>query len=274
MGLTKEDIEKFKEMYKEHYDEELNDFVAYEAANHLVQMVKLVYKPITKEQYNKFEKEQRVVPEEDKIDFVKHLVKDAKVTEFKEKIGEKKFWDLVRRANTMDRDISKIIKDEDLGFPHKEGIDYKKRKAVRAVVFDNENKIALLNVAKHNYHKLPGGGVEDRESLPEALNRETLEEIGCKVKIISEVGKIIEFRDEFEEEQESLCYLAKVVGEKGESNFTAKEASQGFNVLWVEVNEAVKILNEDMPNNYEGKFIKTRDTFLLNKAIEILRISK
>lgn len=165
----------------------------------------------------------------------------------------------------------KIIKDKDLGFPHKEGIDYKKRKAVRAVVFDNENKTALLNVAKHSYHKLPGGGVEEEENLPETLNRETLEEIGCSVEIIGEVGKIIEFRDEFEQEQESLCYLAKVVGEKGESSFTAEEASQDFNVLWVEINEAVKILNEDMPNNYEGKFIKARDTILLNKAIEILQ---
>lgn len=109
MGLTKEDIEKFKEIYKEHYGEELNDFVAYEAANHLVQMIKLVYKPITKEQYNKIEKEQKVVPEEDKIDFVKHLVEDAKVTEFKEKIGENKFWDLVREANSMNKNIPKIV---------------------------------------------------------------------------------------------------------------------------------------------------------------------
>lgn len=80
MGLTKEDIEKFKKLYKEHYGEEINDFVAYEAANRLVQMVKLIYKPITKEQYDKIEKERGEVPEERKIDFVKHLVEDAKVT--------------------------------------------------------------------------------------------------------------------------------------------------------------------------------------------------
>lgn len=168
-------------------------------------------------------------------------------------------------------ELLKTIKDEDLGFPHKEGIDYKKRKAVRAIVFDNEGKIALLNVAKHNYHKLPGGGVKEGEDLLEALNREALEEIGCNVEITGEVGKTVEFRDEFEQEQESLCYLAKVVGEKGESDFTEKEASQGFNMLWVTPDEAVKILNDDMPNNYEGKFIKARDVILLNKAIEILK---
>jgi len=60
-------------------------------------MVKLVYKPITKEQYGKINKEQEVKPENKKVDYVKHLVEDAKVTELKEKIGEKKFWNLVSR---------------------------------------------------------------------------------------------------------------------------------------------------------------------------------
>ncbi|MDD3487423.1 MAG: NUDIX domain-containing protein [Candidatus Moranbacteria bacterium] len=166
-------------------------------------------------------------------------------------------------------ELLKTIKDENLGFSHKEGVSYKKRKAVRAIVFDNEGRIALLNVAKHNYHKLPGGGVEEGEALPEALNRETLEEVGCNVEITGEVGRIVEFRDEFKEEQESLCYLAKVIGEKGSSNFTEKEVSQGFNVLWANPTEAVKILDEDKPSNYEGEFIKARDTILLKRALEI-----
>jgi len=100
--LSKEAIDEFKKLYKEHYGEELNDFVASEAANRLVRMVELVYKPIPKaweDKYNEIKKEQEAVPEEKKIDFVKHLVSDAKVTEFKEKIGEKKFWELVVAAN-------------------------------------------------------------------------------------------------------------------------------------------------------------------------------
>ena len=41
---------------------------------------------------------------------------------------------------------------------------YKLRKAGRAIIFDDENNIALLNVSKKNYHKLPGGGVEKQSS--------------------------------------------------------------------------------------------------------------
>lgn len=100
--LSKEAIEEFKKLYKDHYGEELNDFVASEVANRLVRMVELVYKPIPKaweEDYNRIKKEQEAVPEEKKKDFVKHLVSDAKVSEFREKVGEKKFWELVVAAN-------------------------------------------------------------------------------------------------------------------------------------------------------------------------------
>lgn len=102
MSLTEKDINEFKKLYKEHYGEDINDFVAYEAANRLLNMIRAVYKPIPKsqeEQYNKIKKKQEAVPEDKKIDYVKHLVADAKLTEFKNEIGEKKYWELVREAN-------------------------------------------------------------------------------------------------------------------------------------------------------------------------------
>ncbi|HEY4496698.1 MAG TPA: hypothetical protein VI432_00935 [Candidatus Paceibacterota bacterium] len=100
--LSKEAIDEFKKLYKEQYGEELNDFVASEAANRLVRMMDVVYRPIPKAweaEYNRIKAEQEAVPEEKKRDYVKHLVEDAKVTEFKEKIGEKNFWNLVVEAN-------------------------------------------------------------------------------------------------------------------------------------------------------------------------------
>jgi hypothetical protein len=111
MSLTEKDINEFKKLCKEHYGEEINDFVAYEAANHLVQMIKAVYKPIPKsqeEEYNKIKEEHESVPEEEKFDFVKHLVADAKITELKKQIGEKKYWELVREANAKNKDVSRI----------------------------------------------------------------------------------------------------------------------------------------------------------------------
>jgi len=58
-----------------------------------------------------------------------------------------------------------------------------------AILIEKEDKIFLLNRKKHNkqYYILPGGGVEDNESLKEAVIREAKEELGIKVKIIEQV---------------------------------------------------------------------------------------
>lgn len=164
--------------------------------------------------------------------------------------------------------LLKIIKHDDLfsayGIENKE--DFRLRKAARAVVFDNENKIAILNVANHGYHKLPGGGVEEGEDLMKALEREMTEEIGCKISVVGEIGKIIEYRDEQNLRQESFCYLANLVGEKGQSDFTEEEINDGFGVIWVSLDEAIEIMEKDQPDDYDGKFIKIRDLCFLEEV--------
>ncbi|MBM2820380.1 MAG: ADP-ribose pyrophosphatase [Candidatus Berkelbacteria bacterium] len=162
-------------------------------------------------------------------------------------------------------------------------IKYIFRKAVRAIVFDDNKKIVLLNVAKKNYHKLPGGGVKNKENDLEALKRECLEEIGCNVEVKQELGIIKEFRDGFKQEQDSYCFLAKVFGPKGEPQFTAKELSQGFEPVWVAneepggtdpewmvIDKAIEILKTDQPKDYEGKFIQKRDLIFLQEAKKYL----
>ncbi len=144
-----------------------------------------------------------------------------------------------------------------------ESAGYGVRQAARAVVFDSEGKVALLFVSVKGYHKLPGGGVEKGESLEEALKRECKEEIGCEVKITGEIGTTMEFRSLFKIKQESFCYVAEVVGEKGELAFMEDEIEEGFLVKWVGFDEAIKLLEADQSSDYQGKFIKIRDlTFL------------
>ncbi len=131
----------------------------------------------------------------------------------------------------------------------KEADGFKRREAARAIVFDADGKIALLNVAKKGYHKLPGGGVEAGEGVVDALMRECREEIGCQIAIIDALGEIVEYRKMFKIKQTSFCYLAKVVGPKGEPMFMPDELADGFEVQWVPFAVAKQLLMLDRPDD-------------------------
>lgn len=147
--------------------------------------------------------------------------------------------------------------------------NFRKREAARAVVSDNAGKIALLRVGLYDYHKLPGGGIDDGEDIPTALERELLEEIGCKAEVTGEVGEIVEYRDQFEIEQISYCFVATQIGEKGEPDFTEKELREQFSIVWTDnIDSAIALLEQDKPTNYEGRFIQKRDHALLKAAKE------
>lgn len=48
---------------------------------------------------------------------------------------------------------------------------FRKRGAARAVLLDDEGGVYLLNVSKHGYQKLPGGGIDEGENIQQALER-------------------------------------------------------------------------------------------------------
>lgn len=60
---------------------------------------------------------------------------------------------------------------------------WKKREAARAVLLDDDGHIPLLYVSNLNYHKLPGGGIDEGEDKMQGLARECLEEVGSEVEI-------------------------------------------------------------------------------------------
>lgn len=57
------------------------------------------------------------------------------------------------------------------------------RTGARAILFDNDNRIALVYEHKYNHYKLPGGNVEVGESLEQTVRREIKEEVGRILQI-------------------------------------------------------------------------------------------
>ncbi len=165
------------------------------------------------------------------------------------------------------------IKEQDIN-PDSLDVDvsaFRKRSAARAVLLDKNGQVYLLNVSKHGYHKLPGGGIDEDEEIKQALGRELLEEVGCKAEIIAELGTIVEYRnyDDGGLKQTSYCYLAKQVGEQVDSALEEDELAEGmFEVKVMNIDEAIALLAKDRPDNLEGKFIQRRDTAFLRAAKE------
>ncbi|MBD3329072.1 NUDIX domain-containing protein [Candidatus Dojkabacteria bacterium] len=161
----------------------------------------------------------------------------------------------------------KEIKDASLP---EDTTDLKTREAARAILFDENNLIPLLFVAKYNYHKLPGGGIDEGENKSHALVRECLEEVGCEIEINGEVGKVVEFRSKWNLKQISYCYYGKIIS-MGEPDFTEKELCQGFEIVWLSLEDAISKVEKDKPRNYPGSFIQKRDIEFLKKAEQIVR---
>lgn len=141
---------------------------------------------------------------------------------------------------------------------------YKVRKATRAIVFDNEGNVALLHVTKHNYYEVPGGGVEEGETLEEGCIRECKEEIGCVVEITGEVGRTLEYRKQLERINESFCFTAKIVGEKGIPELQEDEIEMGTETIWVSKDKALELLrNIAVPEHLYDRYIIERSVIFL-----------
>lgn len=146
------------------------------------------------------------------------------------------------------------------------------RQAARAIVTNDVGEVALLYVGKYKYHKLPGGGIEDGEDIAQALERELLEEIGCHAEVTGEVGKIVEYRDAWNMMQTSYCYRAKQVGATIAPEFTDKELSEDFSIVWAkDLAEAMTLLGNDNPQDYGGRFIHARDHTFLTAAASYIQ---
>ncbi len=118
---------------------------------------------------------------------------------------------------------------------------------------------------------MPGGGVEEGEELLEALRREVLEEIGCTIQNIQELAVVEEYRNKFSLHQFSHCYVAQVEGEMGSPALTESELADGFETVWLPIDQAIETLkSESGVEDYQGKFIQKRDRLFLKEVKKLL----
>lgn len=99
------------------------------------------------------------------------------------------------------------------------------------------------------------------------LNRECIEEIGCRIEVIDVIGQIIEERKFCSLRQISDCYFAKLVGAKGKPSFEQDEIKEGFTEIWVDYDKAIELLSHNEAVGLEGHaYIVPRDEIFLRAA--------
>lgn len=137
------------------------------------------------------------------------------------------------------------IKDSDIfDSPEPEPVNYIDRPTVKGVVFNSDNKIAMLSNIK-GYSLFPGGGVEEGETKEEALIRECVEEIGCEVEIISEIGMATQFRAKDKRKFDTYFFTAKVKGETSKPT-TTQEDELAVTINWFTEEEVKNILENQI----------------------------
>lgn len=174
------------------------------------------------------------------------------------------------------------IADGDIGEESVEMEKPKLRLGARGIVIREDGKIAVFNKSNKNEYKLPGGGIEGDENPEEAFKREVLEETGCEVEIIDNLGITEEYKSKNKFKQISYVFVGKVIRDFKHLGLTKKEKEEGARLLWETPEKALELITNcfdklkesKYESVYSTKFIVLRDRKILERYIEITKNSQ
>lgn len=159
------------------------------------------------------------------------------------------------------------IFEKDIFPESKEKADsYTLRRVANAVLKNEKGEIGLIYVKNEDFYVLPGGRIEEGETVFQALKREIMEEVGVESEVTGEVGVVICYEEEAKIINISYTFVAKTVGELGKQSLTEDEAKAGCEVRWMTIDEAIKKIAITKPTEYVGHFMKKREELVLKEA--------
>lgn len=166
------------------------------------------------------------------------------------------------------------LSDADFNLPENgDDTQFKDRLAARAILLDDDGRVALINSTKRGCYKLPGGGVDEGELVREALEREVIEEAGYKVEVLKSLGKTVEHRHEYGQNNISYAYICRAQDFVGNS-LMEDEIEDGFELEWFDdidaAIEAVKAIDTS-DAYYPVKFFTARELAILQSARPLIR---
>lgn len=152
----------------------------------------------------------------------------------------------------------------------------KPRLTARAVVVEPSGRIAVMYAAKFGIHTLPGGGVEEGESIEAALYREIAEETGATILSTAPLGYVEENRAHADYTQLSYYHIVRTADDTLHPHLTALEAKNGTRAMWCTPEEAWQRIATPVFDRPQGKFLQARDMAALTayQAWQDIRVQR
>ncbi len=146
-----------------------------------------------------------------------------------------------------------------------------RRPSARAIIIMDE-KIAMVHSKKYNYYKFPGGGIEDAESMEEALIREVSEETGlCVIEnSVQEYGQVHRVQKGTKEDifiQDNYYFLCCVKENLEQQNLDKYEADEGFTLEFVDPQLAIEANRENAMDDLDQVMLE-REALVLELLIQ------
>lgn len=172
----------------------------------------------------------------------------------------------------------KTLTDKDFGLENLVLNNPRTRFGARGIVFNKNNKIAILNKQLKNEYKLVGGGIEENEDPTIAFKREVLEETGCKIEIDDCLGIIKEEKTQDNFIQTSYIYVAHILEDTKQLQLTDEEIDDGSQLLWLNIDDAMDRIksceNNIVASKHEGNMSIYHTKFIVRRDYEILKYYK
>lgn len=154
-------------------------------------------------------------------------------------------------------------------------INHKCTKKVRGIVLNDMGQILLLHSKRHNGYSIPGGTVEEEESIKDTVLREVYEETGAEIIPIKIVGKYYHtsknFNYEgitFDSDRVEYFYFCKFKGFKNHNLGLKGEFDDGdITVVFLDYEDAI---NSRLLKRDKSMIERAVNEFLLFKADEYI----
>lgn len=167
--------------------------------------------------------------------------------------------------------LAKLLDNE---FPKSEITDT--RNIARALVYDEEGNFAFHRIegmdifGDRRYFETPGGGVDEGETLEQAVIRECAEELGYQVIIVRPLGEIDDFYNLIHRENLNHYFLCKRVGPYLGTHFVSQGDTLIKETVWISLCKALELYG-NAATTPVARLVNNRESLVIKEAMKDLR---